>query len=211
MRWRIGVRPEFAHLMHSSLILQEIVERFAFSTVLDVGSGAGLHAAAMRSVGKQVTEVDLGGSNSFEAGDAGRDVIVADFLTHDFGRQYDCLWASHVLEHQPNVNQFLEKAHHVLREGGVLAITVPPAKPKIVGGHLTIWNAGLLLYNLVFAGFDCREAVVRSYGYNISVAVKKRSFERPPLVMDNGDIDRLAAYFPPGFGEGFDGEIATLN
>ena len=46
---------------------------------------------------------------------------------------------------------FLKKVHSLLNEGGYLAIIVPPRKPFIVGGHVTIWNAGLVLYNLILA------------------------------------------------------------
>ena len=68
---------------------------------------------------------------------------------------------------------YSEKINSILKEGGVLAITVPPLKNEIVGGHLSLWNSGILLYQLVVAGFDCREAIVKKYGYNISVIVKK--------------------------------------
>ena len=42
-----------------------------------------------------------------------------------------------------------------MKDDGVLAITVPPGESLVIGGHLTNWNAGILLYNLVLAGFDC--------------------------------------------------------
>ena len=36
--------------------------------------------------------------------------IVDDFMTHDFGdEKFDCVWCSHVLEHQLNVQDFLTK------------------------------------------------------------------------------------------------------
>ena len=68
---------------------------------------------------------------------------------------------AHVLEHQRNVGAFLERLHALLVEGGVLAITVPVhPRERLIAGHLTSWNAGLLCYNLVLAGFDCRAARV---------------------------------------------------
>ena len=121
-------------------------------------------------------------------------------------------WASHVLEHQANPNLFLKKIHSNLKENGILAITVPPLKHEIVGGHLTLWNAGLLLYQLVLAGFNCSDASILTYGYNISIIIRKRSIsDFPELSFDKGDIKKLSNYFPVGFEEPFNGNIRRLN
>jgi hypothetical protein len=111
----------------------------------------------------------------------------------------------------PNPGEFLTKCFDDLRDDGVLAVTVPPAKHEIVGGHLTLWNEGLLIYNLILAGFDCSEARVGVYGYNLSVIVRKRKTDAPRLSMDHGDIERLARYFPLPVAQGFDGRIGNLN
>ena len=79
-----------------------------------------------------------------------------------------------ILEHQLNVNLFLEKIKNLLVSDGILAIVVPIRKPNIVGGHLTLWNLGLLLYNLVIAGFDCSEASCITYDYNKLLLGKKK-------------------------------------
>ena len=74
-----------------------------------------------------------------------------------------------------------------------------------------MWNAGLLLYNLVLAGFDCKEAFVCSYGYNVTVIVKKVGVEKLDLVYDNGDINRIAKYLPCEIAhEPFDGNIEII-
>ena len=109
------------------------------------------------------------------------------------------------------MNLFLVKIHTVLKEGGILGISVPPFKHNIVGGHLTVWNTGLLLYNLVLAGFDCTHAWARKYGYNISVVLEKRTIIPQGLEYDNGDIDRIAEYLPASFREGIDGNIAEIG
>ena len=107
---------------------------------------------------------------------------------------------------------FLKKIFNDLKEGGILAITVPPLKHEIVGGHVTLWNAGLLLYQLVLAGFNCKEVSVKSYGYNISVVLKKQSIlNYPELSYDKGDIEKLHAFFPKGFYEPFNGDVRILN
>jgi len=132
--------------------------------------------------------------------------IIGNYLDQWFPEGFDCIWASHVLEHQPNPNLFLQKVFSDLKDGGILAVTVPPMKPQIVGGHLTLWNAGLLIYNLIIAGFDCSEAKIIKHGYNISVIVEKRKAELPEdLHYDRGDILKLAHFFPFPVTEGFDG------
>jgi hypothetical protein len=101
-----------------------------------------------------------------------------------------------------------------------VAITVPPLKHEIVGGHVSLWNAGMVLYRLVLAGIDCSDAAVLSYGYNISVIAKNRSIGKiDGIEYDSGDIRRIRKYLPGGglcfnsneFDDPFDGNIARLN
>lgn len=172
-----------------------------FTTVLDIGSGDGFHAQKMRKAGKRVTTLDINGKAD----------INCSFDQMPLTRFYDAVWACHVLEHQPNVGNFLKKCFAVLDNNGIMAVTVPPRKDAIVGGHLTLWNAGLLLYNMVIAGFDCSQAMVKTYGYNISVIVRKKKAALPQLAYDNGDIERLSHFFPFVAKQGFDGVINQLN
>lgn len=205
-RWRRG---PYGHLF-GGLALQVLLEHYDFHTVLDVGSGAGDQADAFRRAGRHVTTVDYGRSVYFRDSDQGAS-FVGDYLEADLPGPYDLVWASHVLEHQPDPQTFLRRLRDDTAEGGLLCVTVPPAKHPLAGGHVTLWNAGLLLYHFVLAGLDCREAAVRSYGYNISVIVRRRLVELPPLHYDRGDLERLAPYLPPGVREGSHGDILSLN
>jgi len=186
--------------------LEAVLQKYRFQTVLDIGCGQGLHSNIFRQHLKTVIGIDA--STHW-----GMPELVADFLTHPFSETFDLVWCSHVLEHQPNARQFLLKVYAVLKPGGILAITVPPRKPNIVGGHVSIWNAGLLLYNLILAGFDCRDAMVRQYDYNISVVVRKSHATLPPLKMDSGDIELLAPYFPRSLKaeQDFSGDITEMQ
>lgn len=178
---------------------------FAFETVLDIGSGEGLHAARFRAAGKTVLCLDA--SDQWGHAD-----IKARFEDFDPTRTFDLVWASHVLEHQLNVNQFLRKVFAHLNPDGVFAITVPPMKPNIVGGHVSVWNEGLLLYNLILAGFDCSQVSVKRYGYNISVIGKRREAVLPhDLTFDRGDLEKLACFFPTPVHQDFDGNLPTMN
>ena len=190
--------------MTSELAFEKL-KTMEFNTVLDVGSGDGTHANAFRKLGKDVTTISL-----IEPAD-----IIGDYTWTDHFRyrSFDCIWASHVLEHQLDVNEFLEKCYSNLDDNGILAITVPPYKPNIVGGHVTLWNAGLLLYNLILAGFDCSEAMVKTYGYNITVIVRKKfaDIDSLDLHYDKGDIEKLAHLFPMEVEQGFNGNIDEVN
>lgn len=195
---------------------------YEFNTVLDVGCGEGIHSERFLKEGKKVTALDYGESACFRKNKQNTDIhtVIADINTWETDEQFDCVWVSHVLEHQINVNNFLKKIYSLTKMGGILAISVPPLKSEITGGHVTFWNPGLLLYNLILAGFDCSEAAVKTYEYDISVIVRKKEVMLPNLKYDSGDIRKLKKYFPSGiyFHKKlknnmyvFDGNIKELN
>ncbi|MCP4151735.1 MAG: class I SAM-dependent methyltransferase [bacterium] len=213
------IREEFGHLLFSGHGLQKLLDDFQFETLLDIGSGEGLHTELFRQAEKRVTAIDYRLSDYFKTKPAGVEMIVGDFNRHQFDRQFDCVWCSHVLEHQLNPHDFLLRVHGFLKEGGVLALTVPPLKEVIVGGHVSFWNPGLLLYRLVLAGFDCKDARVLRYGYNISVIIEKRSIDIiDRMEYKSGDIRKIRKYLPMGLvyhsnevEDPFDGAITELN
>ncbi|MFI0430075.1 class I SAM-dependent methyltransferase [Mariniflexile sp. HMF6888] len=206
------VKTPYDNLPFAGEALKKFITDFDFQTVLDIGSGEGKHSDMLQNEGKKVTSIDFGKSIYFERRSENHTCIFGDYYSHDFKEQFDAIWASHVLEHQPNPNLFLKKTHNDLKEGGILAITVPPLKHDIVGGHVTLWNAGLLMYQLIMAGFDCRDVSIKSYGYNISLILKKKSIiSYPDLSYDSGDIIKLNAFFPQGTTEPFNGDIKELN
>lgn len=170
----------------------DALEKFASmlpanSRVLDVGSGPEeLHANVLRCNDIQVDTCDFHKTATY----------YGNFNEVDIPKVYDAVWSSHCLEHQLNVNSYLKKVVSVCRDDGLICVTVPPAKDLIVGGHVSLWNPGLLLYNLVLAGLDCSQAQVKRYGYNISVIVTKQTFEMPELKFIGTDLGVLRPYFP---------------
>lgn len=166
--------------------------------ILDIGSGTGEHAREMEMCDFLVECVDL---------QDGRNYLTERFPLETF----DGIWMSHILEHVLDVHSWLYKVFYELKPGGVLAVTVPPAKHEIVGGHVSLWNEGLLCYRLILAGFDCSQARVGAYGYNLSVIVRKKQAYIPALAMDNGDIERLASYFPVPFAQNTRGDFGNVR
>ena len=182
-------------------------------TVLDVGSGYCNHSNKLADCGKDVTAIDL---YDRPAKLDGRVSFVKGLFEHTgYLGKFDCVWCSHVLEHVLNTQSFLEKLIDHVKDDGYLAITVPPLKDDIVGGHVSLFNAGIILYRLILAGLDVKEAKVKKYGYNISIIVKKKRITDDiysKLVFDRGDIETLSPYFPEGYNfHGFDGNIEELN
>lgn len=154
---------------------KKLVRDYEFDTVLDIGSGAGEHADEFRRLGKKVTTIDPDPK-------AQADICGAfPHLAHwyhpdnplDDGEIHPgAIWCCHTLEHMRSPIVSLADMFRTLDSGGIIAVTVPPFR-QVVPGHVTAWNAGLLLYNLVLAGFDCSEAAVKTYDYNISAIVRK--------------------------------------
>jgi SAM-dependent methyltransferase len=183
----------------------QVCTRMDIDTVLDIGCGNGVHSEAFIHCKKTVTSVDIGSLYP--------KAIRGDFNTLHFENQkFDLIWASHVLEHQLNVHNFLSKCRSLQNPGSFIAITVPPLKHEIVGGHVTLWNPGLLMYNLVLAGYNCSKARVKQYGYNISVIAEADTFELDNLKYDYGDIEAISKWLPYGYNyQGFNGNIQEFN
>ena len=66
---------------------------------------------------------------------------------------------SSVLEHQENIKLFVDKISSTFKRRWILkCIIVPPRKPFIIGGHLNLFNPGLLIYRLILSGLNCKKA-----------------------------------------------------
>lgn len=200
------LRDEFKHIEFAGEALQKLIDQYQFETVLDIGCGAGEHTESFLRHGKKVTALDYGHGRFFDKNKGRAQCLIGDFNQMRFEQQFDCVWASHVLEHQLNVGVFLRKLFEATNEGGVVCITVPPYQPEILRAHVTWWNAGMVLYNLVFAGFDCSTPAIKAYGYNISVILRKRSI--PQQIPDSAWPSQ---YLPVELTEGANGNILLLN
>ena len=207
---KAGLRDEFHFLLEHSgdgaHAFQTLVDQYNFTTVADIGAGVGWHSQLFRKYGKKVTAIDLGRTQAKVAdpkethpgkgGGATPDVI-GNFMCTVVSDTFDAVWANHVLEHMENPGLFVRRLFGMLREGGVLALSVPPFKTDTVGGHVTNWHAGLLLQHLVRVGFDCSHVRILRVGYNLSILLKKRSIREPiSWIHDHGDIMRMKRYLP---------------
>lgn len=165
-------------------------------TALDIGSGDGEQAGIMRQAGIDVTTISLSPPADH----------VIDFMEFDGGK-YDLVWACHVLEHTANPGLFIEKCREHINPDGYLAVTVPPRKDDLVGGHLTLWTIGLLAYHLVLAGFDCKWG--KSYGYNLSIIAAPTDI--PIACLDGKGLAQLSERFPVPVHQDIDGRLPDWN
>ena len=166
--------------------------------MLDIGGAYGIHASFFRERHPDL-QVDL---LDLLPGPAPL-VHTGPYETFETEQPYDIIWASHVVEHLRNPGLFFDQARRQLAMGGWLCVTVPPLRSRMTMGHVTLWNAGLLLLHLVHAGFDCRQARVASYGYNVSVLVQKRGQTKLSKRQMLPQVRRRGIYF--------EGEIQRLN
>lgn len=196
-------RHQFAS--QSQVALQYCLEK-DFSSVLDVGSGGAFHAREFGKKGAFVTCIDFG-TSIYAIKKVAHDrikIVNTDFTAWNPSDKYDLVWASHVLEHQRNVGSFIEKLIECCHPNGVIAITVPYPHRRLWGGHLTLWTPGLLAYNIVMCGIDLSESKI-FYGYReISIIFTPKRITLPELTYDSGDITKISAFLPCGFGENLD-------
>jgi len=155
----------YSHITLLKLLKDHIND---FNSLLDIGSAAGNCSDIFKFLGKDVTRVE-----HLEIYDA---EYRTDFITTNFNKKFDCIWASQVLEHQRNIGLFLNKCFDDLNDNGILAVTVPYQTNNncLELGHPVIFNPLNLIYNLVIAGFDCSEIKLKVYDFNIGIILKKK-------------------------------------
>lgn len=159
--------------------MYKLLTEFDFESVLDLGAGFGEQSRVFVNNGKKVTAI-----SEYDGFDddlkSKTTLIIADYLEHKFDEKFDCIWASHILEHQRNLGFFLDKVWSDLKDNGILAVSVPPREILAGGEHINCFYPGHLIYQLLLAGFDMRDMRLKEYGYNLSIICRKNP--NPPKV-----------------------------
>ena len=153
--------------------LWKLLKEYEFKTVLDLGAGEGIHTNIFLNNNKDVTAI-IADRTYFNVGNYQNiQLIEQDYMKTNFEQKFDCIWASHILEHQFNIGMFLRKIYSDLNDNGILAISVPPCETLAGGGHINIFSPGSLIYHLVSNGFDLSDMRLKVYGYNLSIICRK--------------------------------------
>jgi len=96
------------------------------TVALDIGSGMGTFLLAAKPHYQEVTGLDVSAKMAAAIKkNLGVDVHLQQFENFDHPKQFSMIHMSHVLEHIPNPNEWLQKAKQMLAEDGILVINVP--------------------------------------------------------------------------------------
>jgi len=197
--------------------VQKTIDLGIKGNVLDLGCGDGNLYYYLKGIGP-VTGVDIK-TPSTSVYNAFIQQDIETFLgdtayEHQFKKSeyYNIINLSHVLEHLFNPIDTLLTIRETFKFNYLL-VSVPVYKPQIVGGHINLYNLGMLMYHLVLAGYDCNGIVACTTNKEVSVVLPVKDIDKlPDLNYDNGDIELLAPYFPEEYREhGFNGNIDRIN
>ena len=199
----------------------EYTNHYEFQTILDIGLGDATSTDYFIDKGKQLTANGMYiqsyiPTETYDKLSDACTLIEADFLSKEFDKKlgsikFDAIWASHVLEHTRNPGLFLDKIFCLLKNEGVLFLIIPPLHTDLLGGHVTIWTPGLIMYNLILTGFDCRSVRVKNLSSSVAFFLEKHDIrdqvDQLNLVQDFGDLHKpkLAQFFPLDIEHGADG------
>ena len=118
-----GVHPKHALTAYSDFFLNNIDKD---SAVLDIGCGMGMVEKAIAQKCKRITAVDIDETSVRKAKKNNSyqnvDYIHADATCYDFGKRFDAVVLSNVLEHIENRAEFLRKIGEI---SGKILVRVP--------------------------------------------------------------------------------------
>jgi SAM-dependent methyltransferase len=123
----VGYRndPVFEQAIRS-LLDTEIVPRVRQGArVLDVGCGAGDFLVAAKERGLRPTGIDVSEDGARLCRQRGLEAVAGDFLTEDFGTEFDAVTMWDVIEHLRDPGAFFHRARDVLRQDGLFIGKVP--------------------------------------------------------------------------------------
>jgi len=128
-----NIKPEdFENIPHSGLSMfkKEIQQILRYDKkrtfALDIGSGMGTFLSAAKPHYKEVIGLDVSAKMAeFIKKNLGINVFLQQFEDFSYPEKFSMIHMSHVLEHIPNPNEWLQKAKQMLDESGILVINVP--------------------------------------------------------------------------------------
>ncbi len=96
------------------------------TATLDIGSGMGTYLFAAKDFYPLCVGIDVSEKmGNFIEQNLGIKVFNVQFENFEYPTKFSLIHMSHVLEHIPNPNEWLQKAKQILCENGVLVVNVP--------------------------------------------------------------------------------------
>lgn len=171
-----------------------------FTTILDIGAGAGYHSKYFLEQGKQPVALERY-ADAFRFSGAIR-LIPKDLLDFDTSETFDAIFCSHVLEHFADPAVAVRKMRSLLKPNGYLFIIVPPYVPLVANYHWHPgWNCAQLAMFLAALGFDCSEATFMEF---TDIAGHVCGWGRKRDVVETKfNLRRSLPLLPPGMSEMF--------
>jgi len=110
---------------HTAQIVSMVLPRR--SSVIDIGCGSGLLVDRLAKIGYQATGLDWSApAIEFAQKHYQGEYLLANVKQgFDIGKKFDCVVASHILEHLENPHEFLESVKGILEPDGYLVVAVP--------------------------------------------------------------------------------------
>ena len=168
------------------------------NTLLDIGCGPGIQGRIFEDNGVNVTGLTMDPTGDY-SGNCLSNVVVSDLMSYMPNQKFDVVWCSHMLEHFYDIGEALRKIKNdLIKDGGILSITVPAREKTILMNHIHYFDAGRLIRYLMFAGFDCRNAEILEYGYNLSLILPSVNF-----IPDNMIFENEASHEPGDYHDGY--------
>jgi SAM-dependent methyltransferase len=111
-------------------------------TLLDIGSGAGHFAEAMKDAGWLVKGVEINEkARDFSIKRAGLEVISPDSISSLMSGSFDCITLWHVLEHFHSPYKYPEEIMRLLRPGGLCLVALPNSASYDAEHYKQYWAA----------------------------------------------------------------------
>lgn len=111
------------------------------------------------------------------------------------------------IHRQRNLGSYLDRAYNLLSPKGVCIVLCPAYSNNIGSGNTnSLWNAGYIIYNLIMAGFDCKNSKVSTFESEIQLSASKTHRRATSF-----SIADCFDYFPFDAYQHFNGNIKELN
>ncbi len=109
---------------------KELKEIFKFdkkrSAILDIGSCMGNFLKVAQNYYDHCVGVEVAENMArFTVDKLGVKVHIGKYVDLDFNQKFSCIHMSHVIEHIPNPNEWIQKTKSLLDKDGILAMSVP--------------------------------------------------------------------------------------
>ena len=152
-------------------------------SILDIGCSYGWFLEVARDHGWQTTGIEATDATASAARESGLDVRTGLLSEQRFPDAYFdvvCLWD--VLEHIPNVDEFLAECRRVLKPGGLLAVQSPNIRSVMARHAGAQWAWLLLPHHVWHFTPSSMSATLRKRGFTVE---HTRTWEPPEALVES--------------------------